>query len=68
VIEDRNFIGMELDKGYFEIAGKRVHEAEKDRGRHYFFGVDASGATTARLADVEPKEQPLDDLLRELPS
>lgn len=29
----RNFIGMELDPGYFEIAQKRIEEAEKRLNR-----------------------------------
>lgn len=29
----RNFIGIELDQGYFEIAQKRIEEAEKRLNR-----------------------------------
>ena len=28
VLNNRNFIGIELDKGYFEIAEKRINEAQ----------------------------------------
>ena len=28
VLNNRNFIGIELDKGYFDIAEKRINEAQ----------------------------------------
>ena len=29
---NRNFIGIELDKGYFDIAEKRINEAQQRKG------------------------------------
>ena len=31
VLNNRNFIGIELDKGYFDIAKERIENAEKDK-------------------------------------
>lgn len=33
---DRNFIGIELDKTYFDIASKRIKEAQADRNQMLF--------------------------------
>ena len=33
---NRNFIGIELDKGYFEIAQKRIRQAEQEKQSKLF--------------------------------
>lgn len=35
----RDFIGIELDKNYFEIAQKRIKEAENERNYSLFSGA-----------------------------
>ena len=36
IYTDRNFIGIELDKTYFDIASKRIKEAQDDRNQMLF--------------------------------
>ena len=38
-MHNRNFIGIEIDKKYFEIAQKRIQEAEKEKSYSLFEGA-----------------------------
>src|SRR5208282_1097200 len=61
VIENRNFIGIEKDLGYFGCAVQRVLSERREHvGSHYVFGVDRSGDTESKIYVIRGSTMPMD--------
>jgi site-specific DNA-methyltransferase (adenine-specific) len=63
VNEDRNFIGIENDKKYFNIARNRIEVEEKSEraGKTWHFGIDSEGATLCSIVPPSTKIQAVFD-------